>query len=194
MRSLLFILILSALSSCSRVFLLIIGGRMPQIETFESIKQYAEKWDIEESNIFLLNADYLNENYSGPSNKILLFDKNGYSIDLTLVGEDPRCGGNIYGFMKGLGKQTYAQRDSLVIMNKITENTFHIDHKKSVIIDQSSDYHILFYWNCFMGKERNKGEIEMLKEAIAGNSTIKTQLILVNKDRYEGAEWKFGYK
>lgn len=167
---------------------------MPQIETFESIKQYAEKWDIEESNIFLLNADYLNENYSGPSNKILLFDKNGYSIDLTLVGEDPRCGGNIYGFMKGLGKQTYAQRDSLVIMNKITENTFHIDHKKSVIIDQSSDYHILFYWNCFMGKERNKGEIEMLKEAIAGNSTIKTQLILVNKDRYEGAEWKFGYK
>lgn len=193
MRILLFSL-LFCFSSCARVFVFLLGGKMPQIETFESIKGYAEKWDIDSSDVFLLNPEFLAKHYYGTGNRTFLFDRNGYSIDLTLVGEDPRCGGNIFGLMKGLGKQTYAKRDSQLTLNSILNYSFHITGKQAPNVNKAADYYILFYWNCFTGKQRNKETIEMLKESISNNSKVETQLFVINKDIYEGVDWEKVFK
>jgi hypothetical protein len=187
-------LILSILSllltGCTTIFLVLIGGKKPEIETMESIKKYGAKWNIKADSIYLLKDDYVLTQLSRPSNELLLFDNEGYSIDLTKVGEDPRCGSNIYGLYRGLGKITYAKRDSSrTLLNEI-QKAFHLETNAQLELDTKNDYFIVFYWNCFMGKERNKEEIVLLKKVIAENPRIKTQLILINSDMYEGVDWE----
>lgn len=183
-------LIFVSLSSCARIFLKIIGGKMPDVESFESIKTTGSEWGVEPDNIYLLKPTFVIQQMNVPSNEIALFDKNGFSIDLKKVGDDPRCGGNIYGLFKGLDTITYAQRDSSRLLLNEIDRAFNISTNVTPVLDHTSDYYIVFYWNCYMGKVRNKDEISDLKRAISENTQIKTQLILINSDMYEGVDWE----
>lgn len=179
------------LTSCTPIILKIIGAKQPEIESFESIKNYANKWQVNQDSIYLVKEDYTLSMFSGPKiNQKLLFDKNGYSIDLTKVWKKADCKGNIYTLLKGLGKITYAERDSTMLLTETINQAFHIDSKIAPPLDSESDYYVVFYWNCYMGPENNKSEIETLRKYIAENTRIKTQLILINSDMYEGVDWE----
>jgi hypothetical protein len=179
------------LSSCTPIILKLIGAKQPEVESFESIKAHAKKWDINQDSVFIMKEDYVLSRFSGTNiNQKLLFDKNGYSIDLTKVWKKAECKGNIYALLKGLGKVTYAERDSSTLLKETIDKAFHLNTKKEPVIDFTNDYYIVFYWNCFMGPDKNKNEIELLRKYIAENPRIKTQLILINSDMYEGVDWE----
>lgn len=191
MTKIFFIAILCyCLTSCSYLIMKAKGIKQPQVESVTSINRNATKNNIEEESLFVLKEDLVIPNMFTEVNKSYLFDKNGIGVNLSLVGANETCSGNILSLIKGLSKVTYAVRDSSQVLESEVNKAKHINYKKAPLIDPSADYYALYYWNSFAGKGNNKGMIERLRMSIEENRNVKIQLILINEDMIEGPDWE----
>ncbi|MEX1188385.1 MAG: hypothetical protein WED33_03945 [Bacteroidia bacterium] len=190
MKHLLLIVFSTFLSSCTFLTLMVLKAKKPEVESLEKIKENAQENGVLEEGLYVLKEEDVLPNMFDELNEVFLFDKNGIAIDLRLVGTDAECSGNVLGLVQGLGKESFAVRDSSLTLNDELNKAIHIDNKKSPVVDSKADYYAILYWNSFSGWRQNKDKIKTIKEYISKNESVDIQLILVNEDFIEGPNWE----
>lgn len=187
-RTLLACLLLLFFTSCSTIILAVIGGHPPRIVTNEYIYSYGKINGIDSVQLIVKSDEFLIKNPIGEANKLLLFDENGYYIDVFTNSEDPNCKANVLNLIKVVGPQTYFPRDSSQTLFKESSNWQILSTKENYDLKNKlhSNYTIVYYWNTFLGKYRNQDYIKIIKESISENKSIIIDLILVNQDLREG--------
>ena len=184
------ILMFFVLNSCTPIIMMVSGIKNPSPKTNEEIKAKALDCQIAPENTFFIHEDYLFTQYTRGANETQFFDKNGVAVNLDLAGEDPRCHNNVLGLIKGLGKVTYAVRDSALRLEEIIRNAIHIDQYTQPKLDSDADYYFVQFWNTFSGKARNEKHIALIRKTIQENPRVKIQLILINNDLRTGVDWE----
>lgn len=190
---LLFVGQLFILGSCARLILWGKGGHMPRFETNEAIYRYAKLNDIEENSLIALSDSSLKNQKSRNYNELLIFDNNGYFIDVMSQAEDPSCHASLYTSIGAFGETTYFPRDSSKTLSNCSSDWIYLKSGKPYSIDKKpvSQYTVVYYWNTFMGKHENLENVQSIKAQMEKNKTVIIDLILVNEDYREGVILKY---
>ena len=180
-------------SSCARIVIWGKGGHMPRYETHEAIINYAKFNEIEPDKLIALSDSSLRNQQRHRFNELMIFDSNGYFIDVMSQAEDPRCHASLYTSIGAFGETTYFPRDSSILLSKVAADWIYLISGKPYLLKNKapSNYTVVYSWNTFMGKNANQENVKYIKSLIDKNKTVKIDLILVNEDYREGVILKY---
>jgi len=175
---------ISVIVGCKKIASVIYNVHTPQSESIDNIIHFCLKRNIDTSALVLIHEDWILNSLYKDLNHSILFDREGYSIDFNASAVNPVCGGNIFGILEGIGKETYFPRDSVRTFNEETKRWISTKGHpiKNNIRKLASDYVVVYYWNTFSGTPNHKWQIRNLKEKITNNKRVTIQLIIVNQD------------
>ncbi|MFM2285235.1 MAG: hypothetical protein RLZZ543_732 [Bacteroidota bacterium] len=181
------------ISSCAQLIVWGKGGHMPRYESNEVIINYAKLNEIDENSLITLSDSSLENQKNRNYNELLIFDNNGYFIDVMSQAEDPRCHASLYSSIGAFGDTTYFPRDSSITISKVSSEWIYLKSKKPYLIkdQKQSLYTVVYYWNTFTGKQENQENVKSIKAQMEKNKAVKIDLILVNEDYREGVILKY---
>lgn len=161
---------------------------MPRPEKESVIFNYGLKNNIKSDSLLVVKEEVLSSPKYGLINRLLLFDSNGYAIDVFTNSEDPNCKGNSLTAIKGFGKETFYPRDSSLTFEKEASKWQYLINKKNYNLNEKkhTDYTVVYYWNTFLGKYLNQEHIIEIKDRIKNNTSVTFDFILINEDFREG--------
>jgi hypothetical protein len=166
---------------------------MPRAEKESYIIEYGKRNHIDKDSLLVVKEEFLNIPNYGMLNKLLLFDSNGYYIDVFINSADPKCKGNSLSAISGFGKETFFPRDSNLTFIKESMKWQYLSTKIDYDLNKKNqtDYTVIYYWNTFLGKYLNCEHVEEIKDRIRKNSSVTFDFILINEDFREGMEVKY---
>ena len=187
-KFLLAIIVSTLFSSCARLIIWGKGGHMPRYEPNEVIINYAKLNGLEGSNIIALSDSVIINQKTRNFNELMIFDNNGYFIDVMSQAEDPRCHASLFTSIGAFGETTYFPRDSAITLSKIAADWIYLTSGKPYQLKDKvpSNYTVVYFWNTFMGKNENQENVTYIKSLIDKNKEVKIELLLVNEDYREG--------
>lgn len=169
------------LYSCEYVAKKIYGITDPQLETTESIRQYAQKMDLGIENVLVLNdyGQYKNmmENFNSAIPEAILFDAEGHQVSYKENKED--CNAGLFSTLPNLRKNTSLKKEDLILTD-FQKNFLKLDGTPLSEIPKS-DYYLFLNWAKFVGK-LNKDHVKVWEEMAKKNKYVKIQVYNVNMD------------
>lgn len=162
-----------------------------------SITKIADKYDIPEKNLFVLDSSYLSflfsldsikykkqmKNHSQPL-QVMYFDKSENFISYYIncyAGGFPNLKWNRNGILNTFVPKTQTPLDSVISFRQHLKYIKTLNNKSVPSDTLNSDYYVIVYWNRFMGRQ-SKRLIKYIEENIKLSGNKKVQTFYVNTD------------
>jgi hypothetical protein len=179
--SCLFLLCL-AISSCTRIILAFYGGHLPRCENEQTIRQYLNKENLSDDNVFIIaDSSSWQELWHRFNSlpEIYYFNRNGYHL---LLRDSTQCNNENYLLLTALDTVRHDQIDSTFTFNMFISKLRTLDGKE-INTDQieKPDLYLAITWAVFMGQavEKVKDWEKMLDTLDTG---LKIKAFKVNFD------------
>ena len=154
MKKHLFLLaIVLSLTSCKQLLLTAYGVTAPQIESYATLSNYADKKGMNMAGKLCAPKDssqlyLLFEKSSVPD--ALIFNANGHFVDYR---ENPEsCNAGIDAFIEGLATNDTLQVDNTILASDLLQRLIMLPNKQAVTFDGSYDYTIVMTWLKWTGR------------------------------------------
>lgn len=152
-KLLLFLILVTLGTSCSKIMMVFYGAHQPRIETPESIYKYLEKKSIKTNNVYFLKdstAFYEYFDAFGKLPRVYIYNNNKYLLDII---EKDTCSGQTDDMIYHLSTNKIYPIDSSRILEQVMANILTSNgYKISTDTINSSDFYVMMYFAKFTGK------------------------------------------
>lgn len=179
---LLVLALITILSGCQPILLMMYGIKNPDIENEKSIIKKAHKFNLDTDNIVTVNGkDFLLTLKGKGIPDCDVFDKNGNYIEYRET--DTSCNAGLFNFIPALAlNQTYKMPKAPNLQTTLAK----CRNLKGDVIQPTydADFYVLIYWTVWTGK-LNKDHVKIWEDQARNNKNCKVRVIKVNMDMQE---------
>ena len=167
-----------------QLFLAAYGVSAPQIESYASLSEYADKKGMNMAGKLCAPKDstqlyLLFEKSSVPD--ALIFNANGHFVDYRETPES--CNAGIDAFIKGLATNDTLNIDDTTLASDLLERLIMLPNKQAVTFDGSYDYTIIMTWLKWTGRTTSNHIIPWQESiAMAESEGLKIRAMYLNLD------------
>jgi hypothetical protein len=196
-RQFLLLLVFLGFTRCSPVILRLYGMKKPKTVSEKTILHYSKKYRIPETDLFILDSNYISFLLSFDSSKFnrhiknhyqplqaLYYNKNGALESFHVncyAGGFPNLKWNRNGTFETFPPQQQAQLDSLISLKKQFEYFQPLKNTSVLSGSNTYDFFVVVFWSRFMGRQSKR-----LLHQVQKNSQLslqqKVKIIYVNND------------
>lgn len=183
MKTLLLIPFLFIAGSCSLVAKKIYGIKNPEVESRESIMQYARSVGLDTSAIVTVDSPYFIPAFKRIQSSVPeaeIFSKNGENLLYKNVSTD--CNAGLFYFIPRLRTDTvYAKKDSFSLKEQLASLRDLNGKTISPAGLENADYFLFIYWTRWTGK-LNKDHVKEWEKLAASNKNVRIRVFEINLD------------
>jgi hypothetical protein len=172
-------------TGCMPIMKKIYGIKNPDIENEITIKKKANKFGLDTTNIFSVNAsDFLRTfKDAGGIPAGAIFNSEGNYIEYRET--DTSCNAGLFKFIPGLNTvTTYNKTGKTTLDNELNKYRDLKGNKISQANLKPADFYLFLYWTIWTGK-LNKDHVKVWEQLARDNTKAKIEIIKVNLDIQE---------
>lgn len=185
-RILLGLIFIGLITSCSSIIGKMYGLKDPRVENFETLSNYLEGIQINNSNILIpKDVELINKvlgEFGQSIPQAVLFNSEGNRI--TYKETDQDCNAGLFVTIPNLNQNSKLKMEEGKNLEEFVEDLVYLQTQESITNFPNADFYLFINWAKYVGK-LNEDHVKEWIELANSNEKVKIQVYKVNLDFQE---------